>query len=225
MKIHARPQVIVDVNVAAAARVAARAQARVQAAVPLEGALVVEFFGVPLDGVQDVVFVLDRSGSMSEPAQGRVAAIGATGTEIAVRSKIDVAQEELTEALHGLPEGTRLNVIFFNDALEGFAAHAVTLEATARDGLITFVKDTTPSGSTALTPAMRTAFLMNARRVVLLSDGLGNIGGDADDLLRDAREAMRGGVRIDTIGLGADQDTALLRNLATESGGIYQDLR
>jgi hypothetical protein len=71
---------------------------------------------------------------------------------------------------------------------------------------------------------MRTAFLMNAHRIVLLSDGLGNVGGDSRALLRDAREAMRGDVRIDTIGLGADQDAALLQALASESGGLYQAL-
>jgi hypothetical protein len=43
-------------------------------------------------------------------------------------------------------------------------------------------------------------------------------------MLRDAREAMRGGVRIDTIGLGAGQDGALLSTLASESGGLYQAL-
>jgi hypothetical protein len=71
---------------------------------------------------------------------------------------------------------------------------------------------------------MRTAFLMNARRIVLLSDGLGNVGGGADSVLRDAREAMHGGVRIDTIGLGAGQDGSLLATLAGESGGLYQAL-
>jgi hypothetical protein len=71
---------------------------------------------------------------------------------------------------------------------------------------------------------MRTAFLMNARRIVLLSDGLGNVGGGAYAVLRDAREAMRGGVRIDTIGLGYGQDYDLLRSLAHESGGLYQAL-
>jgi len=71
---------------------------------------------------------------------------------------------------------------------------------------------------------MRTAFLMNARRIVLLSDGLGNVGGNADAVLRDAREAIRGGVRIDTIGLGSGQDGALLSALARESGGLYQAL-
>ena len=47
---------------------------------------------------------------------------------------------------------------------------------------------------------------------------------DAARLERDLREAVIGGVRIDTIGLGAGQDRHLLRTLAAESGGLYQAL-
>ena len=222
--------------------------------VALEGAPVVEFFGIPLEGVQDVVFVLDCSGSMADPAQGQIAQIHSTppppssanapgGTTVepttppppppgseppppppAALRKIDVAQSELVDALSRLPPGTRMNVIFFNSDLEAFSASIVPLEEPSRAGMITFVRGTVPVGSTALVPAMRTAFLMNARRIVLLSDGLGNVGGNADALVRDAREAIRGGVRIDTIGLGVTQDTQLLGTLARESGGLYQPL-
>lgn len=192
--------------------------------VALEDTETVEFFGVPLDGVQDVVFVLDRSGSMDEPATGRIAEIGATpeGPPPAPPRKIDVAQSELVDALERLPAGTRMNVLFFSSDLEAFSPTMVALEDSGREALVSFVRETVPSGSTALAPAMRSAFLMNAHRVVLLSDGLGNVGGGAGDVLRDAREAMRGGVRIDTIGLGRAQDAALLEALARESGGLYQ---
>src|SRR5205085_5994478 len=43
--------------------------------VELQGAAVVEFFGIPLDDAPDVVFVLDHSGSMGGTAQGRIALI------------------------------------------------------------------------------------------------------------------------------------------------------
>jgi Mg-chelatase subunit ChlD len=234
------------------------------APVPIQGSAVVEFFGVPLEGVQDVVFVLDRSGSMDETARGRIAEVAsmpAEGTDPAepvvpaegtdpveptdaaeptdpaeplspaqpvipaqrIR-KIDVAHMELIDALSRLPAGTRLNVVFFNDDLRAFSAGMFSIDDSSRGGLIEFVRQTYPSGSTALAPAMRVAFLMNARRVVLLSDGLGNVGGDARVVLRDALEAVRGGVRIDTIGLGGHQDTYLLQSLAQESGGLYQSL-
>lgn len=246
-------------------------------AVALEQAEVVEFFGIPLDDAQDIVFVLDRSGSMVESATGRIAQLGVDAAPPAEAdtlapapapsgdqgegpapedlvadeefaeeagepwpeqpaqamepmapppppSKIVVAQRELVEALQRLPAGTRVNVLYFNDELEAFAATLFPLDEQSRAELIDFVTRTAPTGATALAPAMRTAFLMNAGRIVLLSDGLGNVGGGADAVLRDAREAMRGGVRIDTIGLGHAQDGALLRALADESGGLYQAL-
>ncbi|MFN0251619.1 MAG: hypothetical protein ACKV2T_32385 [Kofleriaceae bacterium] len=269
----------VKTNVRVDARVQIDANVRVApAVVALENAPVPEFFGIPVDGAQDVIFVLDVSGSMSNPAPGHLAQIHITPperppgpppgpppppppmdpslapstiptpdqvhagsdpsippavppdepppsvTQTVTRSKIEVAQDELVELLHRLPEGTRMNVLFFNDEVEGFAANAVALDAGTRETMIAFVKRTQAVGSTALTPAMRTAFLLNAKRVVLLSDGLGNVGPGADALVRDAREAIRGGVRIDTIGLGNGQDADLLGTLARESGGLYQRL-
>jgi hypothetical protein len=310
--------------------------------VPLEGAGVVEFFGVPLEGTQDVVFLLDRSGSMTDPAPGALALLSSpppaptqpdpaspegmppaaapeanapaepydppshasadpasapaepydappshapadrapapaepydppshasaepashTGesmprdpamdpptdgpdepdvtpddpatepptdapddTAVApeVPRKIDVARRELNEALAQLPAGTRLNVLFFNDWLETYAPGLFPMEEPRRDDLIRFVDGTEVRGATALATAMRAALLMGARHVVLLSDGRGNVGGGSEEILRDAREAMRAGVRIDTIGIGADQDRPLLRALADESGGLYQ---
>jgi Mg-chelatase subunit ChlD len=196
--------------------------------VAMENAPVPEFFGIPIDGAQDVIFVLDVSGSMADAAQGPIAQLHSAPPPpqavVAPRRKIDIAQDELVELLQRLPDGTRLNVLFFNAAVEGFAAEAVVLDANTRDTMMTFVKMTEPTGATALTPAMRTAFLLNAKRIVLLSDGLGNVGPSDDVLVRDAREAIRGGVRIDTIGLGTSQDAALLGTLARESGGLYQPL-
>lgn len=229
-------------------------------AVALRGAPVAEFFGIPLEGTADVVFVLDCSGSMSANAQGRLVQIEAPPEAVPAgpgtpppfgpppppppdaapppdgpppdgapppppprrASKIEVAREELIDALQRLAAGTPMDIIFFNDTVEAFAPGPVPLEEGRRAELLDFVRGMTASGATALAPAMRTALLMNARRIVLLSDGLGNVGGDSRAVLRDAREAMRGGVRIDTIGLGSSQDAELLLALAQESGGIYQ---
>ncbi len=268
ISVKARPPVVhAGATVQAGGTVAAGGTVHVEVPPPpppvlveLQGAPVVEFFGIPLDDAADIVFVLDRSGSMSEQATGRLALIdmsaapppppppppsaeappppppveepppppvyqpAAPPPAPQIPRKIDVAQAELVDALARLPAGTRLNVIFFNDEIEALAADVVAVDDTGRASMIAFVRDTTPTGSTALAPAMRLAFLMNARRIVLLSDGLGNRGGGPAAVLRDAREAMRGGIRIDTIGLGRNQDDDLLRTLAVESGGLYQPL-
>jgi len=254
-----------------AARVTIRAQATVVPAAPpvaMVNAPVPEFFGIPLDGANDIVFALDVSGSMNDHAQGQVAQLAAppppnpadasAGPPPAAdpsnppanpnqpappyepppsagapapappaparSTKIEVAKAELVDALKKLPAGTRLDVIFFDSDVQAFAPDVVPLDEVTRASLIGYVSGETAQGSTALAPAMRTAFVMQSRRVVLLSDGLGNVGGGADAVLRDAREAIRGGTRIDTVGLGTGQDASLLGTLAGESGGLYQAL-
>lgn len=221
--------------------------------VEIRNAPVVEFFGIPLEDAADIVFVLDCSGSMDELAHGRIAEIAAAApmapgdpsapapppppepdptappAELVAPAapglrKIDIAQQELVEALRRLPAGTAMNVLFFNDEIDGYAPSVVPLQEPGREGLIAFVQESVPRGKTALVPAMRAAFLMNARRIVLLSDGLGNVGGGSAILLQDMRQAIRGGVRIDAIGLGDDHDVDVLRTLAIESGGLYQPL-
>lgn len=117
-----------------------------------------------------------------------------------------------------------MNVVFFNNGVDAYAPTLIPLDEPARPDLVKFAHEATPDGSTALAPALRIAFLMNAKRIVLLSDGLGNVGGNSASIIRDAREAMRGGVRIDTVGVGRDQDAQLLETLARESGGLYQAL-
>jgi Mg-chelatase subunit ChlD len=224
-----------------AATATVRASVEVKAPEPvvaIQGAAVPEFFGIPLDGAQDIVFALDVSGSMGDPASGRAAQIaiappttppappppGAPPPPAVVPKKIEVAKAELVEALQRLPAGTRVDVVFFDHDVGAFAADLVALDDATRANLIAYVGASDAEGSTALAPAMRAAFVMNAKRVVLLSDGLGNVGGGADAVLRDAREAISGGVRIDTVGLGTGQDAALLSTLANESGGLYQAL-
>ena len=139
-----------------------------------------------------------------------------------VPTKLEVAQAELIDALTKLPAGTRMNVLIFSDDIDVYAPSLVVLDEPSRSDLIAFVRDMRAVGATALQPAMRTSFLLNAPRIVLLSDGLGNIGGNGDDIMRDVAEAVRGGVRIDTIGIGPSQDTKLLTALAAETGGLYQ---
>jgi Mg-chelatase subunit ChlD len=237
-EVRVQAEVEVEAEVEAEPEGEVQVEAEIPVPVELEGAAVVEFFGIPLEGVQDVVFVLDRSGSMNGRAQDQIAHLGVTEAAPAEQpaaddpqastappptvSKIDVAHAELTDALERLPAGTRMNVLYFNRYLDAYAPTLVPLEESAREDLIGFVRSIDAWGPTALGPAMRAAFLMNPRRIVLLSDGRGNIGGDSRSVLRDAREALRGGVRIDTVGLGRDQDVELLRTLAAESGGIYQ---
>ena len=238
----------IPVHVSGEVRADVHVEARVSVdavAVPLQGAPVTEFFGIPLADAHDVLFVLDVSGSMTENAAGQLAMIAPPPpppvnpptaesppqsdqsqlqpqAQVRAPTKLEVAQAELIDALTKLPTGTRINIFIFSDDVDAYAPSSVVIDEPTRSDLIAFVRDMRANGSTALQPAMRMAFLLNTPRIVLLSDGLGNIGGDRDDIMRDVREAILGGVRIDAIGIGPSQDTKLLTALATETGGLYQ---
>jgi uncharacterized protein with von Willebrand factor type A (vWA) domain len=193
----------------------------------------INFFGIPLAGAQDVVFVLDHSGSMSGLAAGFAGEdVGMTKTQSALvgiagqlagpksHSKMEAAKAELVHTLQLMPDGTRFMIIFFDDKLAAFAPMMMTLDPATRDAAIRFVHGIKPGGSTAAVPALRLAYKAGAARVILLSDGLANTGGDGNDLLAEARGEMQRGVRFDTVGLGIDQDSSLMNALAAESGGL-----
>ena len=198
-------------------------------AVALHGAEVVEFFGVPLDDAHDVLFTLpshDKNAAPEQvpeqPPEQQTQDPNAPPPAPVAPTKLEVARAELLAALEQLPDTTRTNVIFFSDRLRAFAATSVELGGD-RERLMGFVASASAWGGTALAPALRAAFVQNVPRVVILSDGHGNVGGDDYDVLRDAREAIRGGTRIDAIGIG-DHDRELMQALANESGGLYQSL-
>jgi hypothetical protein len=197
----------------------------------------VSFFGVPLDGAQDVVFVLDRSGSMGgvstgfsgqsvgmSETQSIVAGLGGTiANAVAgspLPSKLDAAKAELVHTIRAMPDGTRFNIIWFDDEIKALARHMVILEPSSRAGVEAFIRGIDTGGSTAAVPALDLAYSIHASRIILLSDGLANTGGDGDDLLARAREQIAMGVRFDTVGLGIDQDADLMQRLAAESGGV-----
>jgi hypothetical protein len=197
----------------------------------------IQFFGIPLGGAQDVVFVLDKSGSMglvsagfagSDVGMGEVkSALASIGGSLVNKaagsplpSKLEAAKSELIRTLHAMPDGTRFTIIFFDDEIAAWSPHMMILDPSTRGAATSFIRGIDDGGSTAAVPALRIAYAAGARRIILLSDGLANNGGDGDDLLAEARAAIAAGVRFDTVGIGLDQDAALLRTLAAESGGM-----
>jgi hypothetical protein len=198
----------------------------------------IQFFGVPLGGADDLVFVLDRSGSMDG-------------------DKLAGAKAELLHVLDQLPDGTHVGLVFFNDSvaawttasvagaaaedmvggssatkwLAGVGAAAVTratgndrklvaLSAIYRREAYRFIDSIDADGSTAAVPALEAAAAMGARHIVFLSDGLANTAGDGGDLAGLAATCGQHGIVIDTVGLGGDQDFAVLQTMSASTGGV-----
>lgn len=198
----------------------------------------IHFYGVPLGGANDLVFVLDRSGSMAG-------------------DKMRGAKSELLRVLDQLPDGTRVGLVFFNSGvskwtrasvvgaqtsevvgggsgkkfLAGLGAYAATKASGLDRSLVTlspiyrhqasrFVHSIAASGNTAAVPALRAAAAMGARHIVFLSDGLANTAGNGGDLMALAADCGDRGIRIDTVGLGTDQDFQVLAEMAGATGGV-----
>ncbi|HTT98935.1 MAG TPA: VWA domain-containing protein [Rhizomicrobium sp.] len=158
--------------------------------------------------------VLDRSGSMED------------------RGKIEYLRQAAKLAVGKLAERDVISVVEFDDRITLMwpAAHAHDIRE-----LQDQIDQLTPRGSTNLAGGMERGIeeAQQARhdmhlsgetlsRVIVLTDGLANTGvTNPGDIAEMAANARRGGVRVSTIGLGADYNEDLLQSVAEGGGGKY----
>jgi Ca-activated chloride channel family protein len=166
----------------------------------------------------DVAFVLDRSGSM----QG---------------GKLDLAKEGVDLAVARLRDADRAALVVYDDevdTVQPLAPATPRLKASLRLAL----HGVDPGGSTYLsggwvagchqlaeaTPVTNAdSTATRIRRVILLTDGLANVGIlDPAVLARHAGELRRRGIATTTVGVGQDFDEGLLSAMAEAGGGNFQ---
>jgi Ca-activated chloride channel family protein len=168
----------------------------------------------------DVAFVLDRSGSMRG-------------------GKLDLAKEGVDLAVARLRDADRTALVVYDDEVDTVQPLALAtprLKASLRLAL----HGVDPGGSTYLSggwvagchqlaeaPPVRNAgsTASRIRRVILLTDGLANVGIlDPTVLARHAGELRRRGIATTTVGVGQDFDEGLLSAMA-EAGGRQLPVR
>ena len=166
----------------------------------------------------DIAFVLDRSGSM----QG---------------DKLDLAKEGVDLAVARLQDADRAALVVYDDevdTVQPLAPATPRLKASLRLAL----HGVDPGGSTYLsggwiagchqlaeaTPVTDAdAAATRIRRVILLTDGLANVGIlDPGVLGQHAGELRRRGIATTTVGVGQDFDEGLLSAMAEAGGGNFQ---
>jgi Ca-activated chloride channel family protein len=158
----------------------------------------------------DMVIVLDRSGSM----QGR---------------KIEDARQAVLTLLSSLSAKDRLALITYSDRVQ----HVSTLNnitVNHRDQLETLIHHITAGGGTNLGAGLQAGINLlvsapengNARKVILISDGLANKG-----ITDSARLGMMAGVAVkkefavSTVGVGNDFNEQLMTAIADRGAGNY----
>ncbi|MFM7428127.1 MAG: macro domain-containing protein [Elainella sp.] len=153
-------------------------------------------------------FVIDHSGSMS------------------TRKKIDYAREAVCYAIEQLLPSDRLSVTIFDDQVE---TPIPTTPANNRASFTRLVRQIQPGGSTALHAGwvqggiqVSQALTAELNRIILLSDGLANVGETNPDLIAsDVHGLTQRGISTSTLGLGDDYNEDLLEAMARSGDGNY----
>ncbi len=161
---------------------------------------------------KDVVFVFDRTGSMSG-------------------DKIEQAREALKFSLRNLNAKDRFNVVTFNETPEPLfdkmqpATKANIDKALEMAGALTAVGGTNidealTKSAPMLTDKSRPSFIL------FLTDGLPTVGvTDVDQILADVQKAMPKFARVFVFGVGYDVNTFLLDKMAGNHNGVPEYVR
>lgn len=161
---------------------------------------------------KNVVFVVDRSGSMSG-------------------KKIEQAKAALKFVLENLRPGDLFNVIAYDSDVEAFRPELQRFDEASRRAAVGFVEGLYAGGSTNINAALTTALgqLQDTSRpnyVLFLTDGLPTTGVTNEmKICENARQANRVRARIFTFGVGFDVNARLLERLARDSQGQGEYVR
>ena len=159
---------------------------------------------------KDIVFVMDRSGSMSG-------------------EKIEQARKGLHHILGHLGEDDRFSIVCFNEHLSTLDRDLLPVEKRTLRDARHFVDHMTADGWTDLEGALRAGLGILARSerkgasrmVVFLTDGLPTAGVTDESLIARlvAKANKRLEARLHVFGVGYDVNTHLLDRLAADNGG------
>jgi Ca-activated chloride channel family protein len=159
----------------------------------------------------NLAFVIDRSGSM------------------AGRGKLDLAKQGVLDALDRLEPTDRFSVVTYDQEIDIVVA-STQASGEARRLAVSALAQIGPRGSTNLGEgwlrgAEEVASHLQAEdvnRVLLLTDGLANIGiTDVTQLAGHAAQLRKRDVATSTIGVGEDFDETLLQQMADAGGGHF----
>jgi hypothetical protein len=202
------------------------------------GAHAQQYYGVPIeDG--GVAFLLDASGSMigqtevRGPARGVEkdeawrSGIGAdrrTSGEPAVphTSKMEMARRELLHALSSLKRGTNFTIITFGSRAAEWPERVRPMDPDSIGLARMYIASLSADGGTAMAEALQLGFnAPEVRTLFVVSDGRPTTG-EVLGFVKRLQEWRKGRrIVINTVGIGRDQDSTLLCQLALDNEGVY----
>lgn len=181
------------------------------------------FFGLSID-TDEVVFLLDISGSMEQPVID-----DASGP-----SRYVVAVREFERCMAGLANGVAVNVVLFQETITPFSKEPVKLDDDVREQISKFVRSVKPTGGTDLHAALELALGASRDRlvthdvdtIVLLSDGIPSRGVvlSPEQILYEIGERNRAArITLHTVDSGGIA-SEFMRQLAIRNGGEFASM-
>ncbi len=155
---------------------------------------------------KNMVFVLDRSGSMSG-------------------QKIDQSKKALEFVLQNLNKGDRFNIVIYDDRIESFANALVEYNEKNLQEALTFVRTITASGGTNIHDALERGLSYFTHTempnyMLFLTDGLPTAGNvDEKTIVSNTVARNTQKVRLFAFGVGDDVNARLLDRLSMDNGG------
>ncbi|HYO25373.1 MAG TPA: VIT domain-containing protein, partial [Lacipirellulaceae bacterium] len=159
-----------------------------------------------------VVFVVDRSGSMSG-------------------EKMEQAREALKFVLNNLREGDTFNIVAYDSEVETFRPELEKFNSGTRDAALGFVNGLFAGGTTNIDGALDRALgmLQDDQRpayVIFLTDGVPTFGETSEaKIVASAVEANKVRARLFAFGVGYDLNSRLLDKLARAGHGVTEFVR
>ncbi|MHC4958092.1 MAG: HEAT repeat domain-containing protein [Planctomycetota bacterium] len=210
------------------------------------------FYGIPTNSDR-ICYIIDVSGSMKKEVEQwkRVTITGRKqqDDQVAGKTRIEVARNELKRAVGNLNSQKRFAIIFFNHASKPWRPDMTKASPNNKKSAIDDIDKVSALGSTYTLGALRMAFTMagvinspgttkkdgaGVDTIFLLSDGgptdnklAGPKPMDPDILLDQVKQWNRdAGIIIHTIAVDTDEaGTYFLKNLAGQNGGEFVERR
>ena len=160
-----------------------------------------------LEAAKNVIFVLDKSGSMSG-------------------SKFSQATEALRFILERLNEQDNFNLVDYNGSIFSWQPELMAMTPENRKAALAYVDNLRASGNTHIEGALKEAFRMisdpnAANYVIFLTDGQPTSGETNEMKLTEiaAQANPKNGARLFSFGVGYDVNARLLDRLSGQAGG------
>jgi Ca-activated chloride channel family protein len=174
-----------------------------------------------------LALVLDRSGSMAEPAL-QLEATGAVGSDNETPCKLDYVRDAALRMLERMPDGDAVTLITFDDEVR-VEKPLTVLSKSSRTAMAKAVHAIRTGGSTNLAGGLRAGVQQlevgtgtYRSKVVLLSDGLANVGEVRPAVLGEvAAGAAHNAISISTLGVGLDYHLGLMSHVAECGNGEF----